>query len=209
MRIVVGAFFVAASFRDGFGAFHHEGVGDGGDKADCFLTNIGVPLSCMALHRKKYQNAVLYLCQKLYGEVRGKKKLAKLLYFADFDFYEKYQKSITGDVYNALPMGPVPSVLGAMTMEMSKKKVLAIDQVEEREGYNPTEVYRCLVEPDISVFDAEEKKMLDRVIVKYGHLTGKQLEELSHAEAPYIGTELRKEIPYELSFYRGTDFSDL
>ncbi|MFY9462983.1 MAG: Panacea domain-containing protein [Candidatus Sungiibacteriota bacterium] len=163
----------------------------------------------MALHRKKYQNAVLYLCQKLYGEVRGKKKLAKLLYFADFDFYEKYQKSITGDVYNALPMGPVPSVLGAMTMEMSKKKVLAIDQVEEREGYNPTEVYRCLVEPDISVFDAEEKKMLDRVIVKYGHLTGKQLEELSHAEAPYIGTELRKEIPYELSFYRGTDFSDL
>ena len=51
--------------------------------------------------------------------------------------------------------------------------------------------------------------MLDRVATRYGHLTGKQLEELSHAEAPYIGTELKKEIPYELSFYRGTDFSDL
>ena len=53
----------------------------------------------MSLHRKKYQNAVLYLCRKLKGEVRGKKKLAKLLYFADFDLYEKSQKSITGDVY--------------------------------------------------------------------------------------------------------------
>jgi len=46
--------------------------------------------------------------------------------------------------------------------------------------------------------------MLNRIVVKYGYLTGKQLEELSHAEAPYIGTELRKEIPYELAFYRGT-----
>jgi len=163
----------------------------------------------MSLHRKKYLNAVLYLCRKLKGEVRGKKKLAKLLYFADFDLYEKSQKSITGDVYRALPMGPVPSALEKITAEMTKKKMLSVEQVEEREGYNPTEVYKCITEPDLSVFDDEEKKMLDRVVIKYGHLNGKQLEELSHAEAPYIGTELRKEIPYELAFYRGTDFSDL
>ncbi|MFH1170405.1 MAG: hypothetical protein V1704_02505 [Candidatus Vogelbacteria bacterium] len=49
----------------------------------------------MALNRKKYQNAVLYLGQKLGGKVHGKKKLAKLLYFADFDLYEKRQKSLT------------------------------------------------------------------------------------------------------------------
>ncbi|MGB2632132.1 MAG: hypothetical protein WBC48_04425, partial [Minisyncoccales bacterium] len=58
----------------------------------------------MALNRKKYQNAILYLCQKLKGEVRGKKKLAKLLYFVDFGLYEKDQKSVTGDIYRALPM---------------------------------------------------------------------------------------------------------
>ena len=152
----------------------------------------------MALQKKKYQNAVLYLCRKLKGEIRGKKKLAKLLYFVDFDFYEKNQESITGDVYKALPMGPVPVALEEITAEMMNKKMLAIEQVEEREGYNPTEVYRSLTAPDLSVFDDEEKKMLDRVIVRYGHLTGKQLEELSHTEAPYIGTEPRKEIAYEL-----------
>jgi len=163
----------------------------------------------MSLHRKKYQNAILYLCRKLKGEVRGKKKLAKLLYFADFDLYEKSQKSITGDVYRALPMGPVPSALEEITAEMIKKKMLDVEQVEEREGYNPTEVYKCITEPDLSVFNNEEKKMLDRIVITYGHLNGKQLEELSHAEAPYIGTELRKEIPYELAFYRGTDFSEI
>ena len=163
----------------------------------------------MSLHRKKYQNAVLYLCRKLKGEVRGKKKLAKLLYFADFDLYEKTQKTITGDVYRAFPMGPVPSALEKITAEMTKRKMLRIDQIAEREGYNPTEVYTCLAEPNVSIFDEEEKKMLDRISIKYGHLTGKQLEELSHAEAPYVGTEPRKEIPYELAFYRGTDFSDI
>lgn len=160
----------------------------------------------MSLNRKKYQNTILYLCSKLKGEVRGKKKLAKLLYFVDFDFYEKAQKSVTGDIYYAFPMGPVPSALEEMITEMTKKKMLQIKQVDERAGYNPTEVYKNLTEPDLSVFDDKEKKMLDRIILKYGNLNGKQLEELSHAEAPYIGTELRKKIPYELAFYRDTDF---
>ncbi|HEY4478552.1 MAG TPA: Panacea domain-containing protein [Candidatus Paceibacterota bacterium] len=163
----------------------------------------------MIINKEKYENAVLYLCDKLNGEVRGKKKLAKLLYFADFDFYEKNQKSITGDIYRALPMGPFPTTLDVITEAMMKSKVMEIDQVEEREGYNPTEVYRCIKRPDTSVFDKSEIDMLDRITVKYGHLNGKQLEELSHAEAPYIGTELKKEIPYELAFYRGTDFNDL
>ena len=163
----------------------------------------------MALNQKKYRNAVLYLCRKLGGEVRGKKKLAKLLYFADFDLYEKSQRSLTGDVYRAFPMGPLPSTLEQITKEMAKKKLLTVENIKERYDYNATEIYRCIVEPDVSVFDKEEKKMLDRIVVKYGHLNGKQLEELSHAEAPFVGTELRKEIPYELAFYRGTDFGDL
>lgn len=160
------------------------------------------------IDKNKYRNAVLYLCHRLNGEVRGKKKLAKLLYFVDFDFYEKNQKSITGDVYKALPMGPFPVSLDDITFEMQKNKDISIKHEEERNGYNPTEIYSCITEPDVSVFDSEEMKMLDRIVLKYGHLNGKQLEDLSHAEAPYIGTELIKEIPYELAFYRGTDFTE-
>ena len=163
----------------------------------------------MAINKRKYEQVIIYLCSKLGGTIRGKKKLAKLLYFADFDFFEKFQKPITGDVYKALPMGPFPTKLEDISREMKKKKEIVVENIEEREGYIPTEVYRCLVKPDTSFLDSQEKKMLDRVALKYGHLNGKQLEELSHAEAPYIGTEPKKEISYELSFYRGTDFNDL
>lgn len=166
-------------------------------------------MSHMALHKKKYQQIILYFCQRLKGEVRGKKKLAKLLYFADFDFFEKNQTPITGDIYKALPMGPFPASLDIITAEMQKKHLLNIETVEERIGYISTEVYSNSVKPDVSVFTKEEIKMLDRVVTKYGHLNGKQLEDLTHQEAPYVGTQLKSEIPYELAFYRGTDFSEL
>lgn len=162
------------------------------------------------LNRRKYQNAVLYLCQKLGGEVRGKKKLAKLLYFADFDFYEKYQRSITGDVYKAYPKGPLPVALNEIIFDLSKKKALRVGTVQEwGEDYAPTEVYENVVEPDISVFEQEEIKMLDRIVRRYGPLNGEQLAELSHAEAPYSATEPYQQIPYEFTYYRGTDFNDL
>lgn len=163
----------------------------------------------MPLDQTKYENAVLYLCQKLNGEIRGKKKLAKLLYFADFDFYEKYARSITGDVYRALPMGPFPISLEDITTHLSQENSIEVVSIDNGGTYNPTEVYRAKSKPNLSALTKEEKLMLDRVATKYGHLNGKQLEELSHAEAPYIGTGLSEEIPYELTYYRGTDFSDL
>jgi len=163
----------------------------------------------MVLQREKYKQAILYLCNELGGEVRGKKKLAKLLYFLDFDLFEKRGTSLTCDIYTAKPMGPFPSALEEVTHEMSDEKSLMIEAVPEREGYIPTEIYRSCLKPDLSQFQHEELLMLKRIVTKYGHLNGKQLEELSHAEAPYIGTESTKEIPYELAFYRGTDFGEV
>ncbi|MDO8584447.1 MAG: Panacea domain-containing protein [bacterium] len=165
----------------------------------------------MSINKEKYQEAILYLCHKLGREIKGKKKLAKLLYFADFDFYEKSGQSITGDVYRALPMGPYPLALEKMTQAMKKNRTLTIEAVQEfGSEYVPTEVYRCaMVLPSSKHLSDQEKKMLDRVVKKYGALTGKQLEDLTHQEAPYIATESQADIPYELAYYRGTDFADV
>jgi len=163
----------------------------------------------MLIDKNKYEQTILYLCSKLGGEVKGKKKLAKLLYFADFDFFEKNNQSITGDTYKALPMGPFPTMLESVAKDMEKNGMMTVKMVEEFNGYNPTEIYSAKTKPDDSVFSIDEKKMLDRVVMRYGKLNGKQLEDITHAEAPYIGTEQGGVIAYELSSYRGTDFGDL
>ena len=156
----------------------------------------------------RYKNLILYLAQKLGGEIRGKKKLAKLLYFVDFDYYEKFHQSITGDEYKALPMGPFPEKMDETIGDLVQEKLMTVESRQEWNDYNPTEVYKAVNAPDLSSFKPEEIKMIDRIISKYGHLSGKQLEDLSHAEAPYIGTDLNALIAYELTFYRGTDFSE-
>ena len=160
------------------------------------------------INEKKYQNVILYLSSKLGGEIRGKKKLAKLLYFVDFDYFEKEERPITGEVYKALPMGPYPVHMESMVKDLVTAKKLFIESVEEVPGYYPTEIYRSKSEPDRSMFNEDEIKIIDRVVLKYGHLSGKQLEDLTHAEAPYIGTKPNEEIAYELAFYRGTNISD-
>lgn len=163
----------------------------------------------MIHNKKKYQTLILYICRKLGGELRGKKKLAKLLYFIDFDSYEKYHKSVTGDLYKALPMGPVPDSLNRISDQMQQDNMLTIEHVAEYDGYIPTETFTCLIEPDMTLISDEEKKIIDRAIKRYGHLSGKQLQDLSHAEAPYVATKAMDHIPYEFAYYRGTDFSDL
>jgi len=162
----------------------------------------------MPINTKKFKNVILYLAQSLGGKIRGKKKLAKLLYFLDFDFYEKYETSVTGSTYKHLPMGPYPSELVDILKQMEQEKSLSINLEENGSGYSPTEVFKANSEADTKSLSKEEIEILDRVVKKYGELNGTQLEQLTHAEAPYLATELNEEIPYELSYYRGTDFAE-
>jgi uncharacterized phage-associated protein len=165
----------------------------------------------MGVREKKYENTILYICEKLGGQIEGKKKLAKLLYYVDFDRYE-YNESmltVTGDTFKAWKMGPVPNHYVDVINKLIEDEKLSRFQIETAPGYSPTEVFRCASAPDTSVFDKDDLLIIDRVIRKYGELTGKQLEVLTHQEAPYIGTERDEQIPFELAFYRGTDFSDV
>lgn len=58
------------------------------------------------------------------------------------------------------------------------------------------------------MFGEDDLYILDRASALYGGLNGTQLEKLSHAEAPYLATELYEPIDYQLAFYRGSEFAD-
>ena len=157
------------------------------------------------LNEKKYKNAILYFANKIgKGSVRGKKKMYKLFYFLDFDFFEKYEKPITGAIYHKLQMGPAPSYFDVTANDLKKAGLLIINKRKTAPGYNDTVVYKALEKPDLSIFTKEEIKMLKRIVEKYGDKTGSELEVLTHKEAPYLAVEEAEEIPFELAHYRGT-----
>lgn len=160
-------------------------------------------------NKEKYKSVILYLCEKLGGTLEGKKKLAKLLYFADFDMFEYMEsmKTITGDNYKALQMGPVPNLFVNMIEELTKEGALEKTERVIGNGYSPLEVFKSTKKPDYQMFSEEEKYILDRVVSKYGKLNGKQLEDLTHGEAPWNGVKFGETIPFELAFYRDTEFA--
>jgi uncharacterized phage-associated protein len=159
------------------------------------------------LNEEKYKNVILYLSKNTrQGNVWGKKKMYKLLYFVDFDFFEKYERPITGEIYHKLQMGPAPSYFDVMAEELKNNGLLSVGRGKSGPGYNDAYVYKALKDPDLSVFSQEELKMLKRIVTKYGDLTGTQLETITHKEAPYLAVDEGEEMPLELAHYRGTKF---
>lgn len=156
------------------------------------------------LDKDKYKAAFLYIAKAL-GRVEGKKKAYKLFYYLDFDFYEAYEKPFTGDIYKALPMGPVPIYFDAIVQELIDEGKVQVKKTRMLPSHdNDTVIFEPKAEPDFD-FSSQEKKMLDRIIKLYGQRTGKMLENLSHSEAPYNAVDLYQIIPYEYSFYRDTN----
>lgn len=165
----------------------------------------------MAVNETKYENAILFLVSKMPDKtIHGRKKLAKLLYYVDFDRFEfkESMETITGDEYRHLPMGPVPDEFRQVALRMQAKGLLQVRQEHEYPGLRPTTLYTSDVQPDMSVFDDDDKRVLERVARLYAGKTGKELENQSHEEAPWLGIEEGEHIPFELAFYRETDFTD-
>lgn len=155
------------------------------------------------LDKDKYKSAFLYIANAL-GQIDGMKKAYKLFYYLDFDFYEAYEKPFTGDIYKALEMGPVPIYFSGIIKELVMEGKVQIKSVKTNPSHDhETVIYKPLAKPEYE-FTKEEKAMLDRIIKLYGNQTGKTLENLTHAEAPFNAVEIHQIIPYEYSFYRDT-----
>lgn len=70
----------------------------------------------------KLKNLILYILSRCGQKANmGKILLNKLLYFSDFDYYEKNWESITGAIYTKLPRGPVPTDMDKILEEMKSE----------------------------------------------------------------------------------------
>jgi uncharacterized phage-associated protein len=125
-------------------------------------------------------------------------KVFKLMYFIDFDFYLHHKKSISGEVYYHLPYGPVPNTNYADNLILAgehlnywsvKKHSLYVKPVDKIDGE----------------FTQEETETINRIIEKYRHLSGKELVDLSHEDAPWTMTDMNEVIDYDYVFWRETE----
>lgn len=163
-------------------------------------------ISVPAKNVEKFKNALLYITQKIGALPNvGQTVLYKILYFCDFDYYEKYEEQLIGATYIKNHFGPTPREFSAVVKEMIKEGKL--EEVTTKFFNKDQKKYIPVKNPDLSVFSGRELQHIDEEIARLGHKTAKELSDFSHQDIPWISTEIGKNIPYEAVFYRTKDTS--
>lgn len=163
-------------------------------------------ISIPSLHLEKFKNILLYILERCAGKPNvGETVLYKLLYFADFNYYELYEEHLTGATYRKLPFGPVPLNLDVVMNEMIDGGELTRVKTEFH-GYLQTR-YLPLEKPDLQLLKASEKEIIDRVIEQFSDWSASAISEYSHKDMPWLASKHGEVINYELAFYRELPFS--
>ena len=159
-----------------------------------------------AKNLQKFREVLLYVLNKVGAKSNvGETVLYKLLYFIDFDFYEKYEEQLIGATYKKNTYGPTPvefiSIVNDMIANQEIEKIKSLFYQKEQKKYLPLRA-ACL-----DILSAKELSLIDEVLSRLGDKNASQISEYSHGDIPWKVTEDMGIIDYETVFYRTSEYS--
>lgn len=157
-------------------------------------------------HLEKFKQVFLYVLQQVGAKPNvGETVLYKLLYFIDFDYYEKHEEQLMGLTYIKNTHGPTPREFKIVVDELVAAG--QVDKVKAKHFTFNQKKYLPVVQPDLSQLSGAELAMIDSVLYRYSDLSASQLSELSHNDTPWRLAKDRENLEYEYAFYRPDRFS--
>ena len=154
---------------------------------------------------EKFKEVLLYILNKVGSKPNiGETVIYKLLYFVDFDFYEKYEEQMIGATYIKNHYGPTPAEFEKIVEKMTDKE---IDRVKSSYFNFPQTKYLPLRKPDLTKLKASEIEVIDNVLNKLSDMNASQISDYSHNDVPWLTTEDGGIIEYESVFYRTAPYS--
>jgi len=155
---------------------------------------------------QKFKEVLLYILGKIGAKPNvGETVLYKLLYFIDFNYYEKYEEQLIGATYIKNHHGPTPIEFSKIVNEMIENK--EIEAVKSKYFQHFQKKYLPHREPNLSVLNASEIKLIDDVIHKLSNMNASAISEYSHKDVPWMTTPDQQKIDYEAVFYRTPEYS--
>lgn len=124
----------------------------------------------------------------------GRTKLAKLLYYTDFNAYREWGEPVTGATYGHLTFGPCPN-----NLEFYENILVARgDAVHELTPIGDYEQMRLrCTRPFVSAFlRSHELRLADTTFEQLLGMSATQVSNLSHTEPGWVMTEIGETIPY-------------
>lgn len=154
---------------------------------------------------QKFKEVLIYILEQVGSKPNvGETVLYKLLYFIDFNFYEKYEEQLIGATYIKNTYGPTPKEFIKVVEEMEGKELV---KIKETYFQYPQTKYLPLRTSDLTLLKAHEKEIIDDVLNKLSNMNASDISEYSHNDVPWQTTEDGEIIDYESVFYRTLPYS--
>lgn len=155
---------------------------------------------------QKFKEALLYILGQVGSRPNiGETVLYKLLYFIDFDHYEKYEEQLIGATYQKNHYGPTPVEFLKVIEQMIRDQ--EIEKIKSDYYQYPQTKYLPLRQPNLTVLKASEIQIIDEVLSRLGDMNASQISDYSHNDVPWLTTKDGEIIPYEAVFYRCPPYS--
>lgn len=134
----------------------------------------------MGYQPNKFEALVHYICWKCSDPSKlGAIKLNKVLWFSDTIAFAQIGASITGVLYVKQKFGPVPKPIMPVVRALVQKSILRVEEVKY--FGRAKKQYISLMEPDSSIFTADQLEIVDNVLVAITtQHTATSISELTH-----------------------------
>ncbi len=176
------------------------------DKRKHATSESEIRISVPRLKESKFKSVLLYVLQKVGAKPNiGETALYKLLYFIDFDFYEKFEEQLTGSTYIHNHFGPTPTEFQTIVKKMEKHGEL--ERVRSSYFQYEQKKYLPRREADLRVLSARELAHIDEVLNRLSDKSAMELSNYSHSDIPWKIHKPGEVIDYESVFYRDQEHS--
>jgi len=175
-------------------------------KKDVFSTKQELRINVPQKNLDKFKEALVYILDKVGSKSNvGESVIYKLLYFIDFNYYEKYEEQFIGATYIKNNYGPTPKEFLKIVKDMEKAEELV--KVDDKYFQYPQRKYLPLRPADLSKLNKDERDMIDYVLLQLSDMNAAQISEYSHNDVPWLTTKDGEIIDYESVFYRAPPYS--
>ncbi|MEK7527650.1 MAG: type II toxin-antitoxin system antitoxin SocA domain-containing protein [Patescibacteria group bacterium] len=150
---------------------------------------------------EKFKQVLLYLLGKVGSRPNiGETAVYKILYFIDFDYYEKYEDQLIGAKYIRNNYGPTPVHFKKVVDKMIKNGEL--EAVSSKYFQYPQKKYLPKISADLSKLSGQEIAHIDDVLARLSGKSAKELTDYSHTDNPWMTKKSGEILDYESVFYR-------
>ena len=154
----------------------------------------------------KFKQVLLYILEKVGGKPNvGETVLHNLLYFIDFDYYEKFEENLMGATYIKNHHGPTSVELGTILKDMQRNG--EIEAVKSKYFNHLQKKYLPVKRVDLTALSAREIAHIEEVLARLSDKNAKELENYSHEDVPWKAAKEGQPISYESVFYRDERYS--